>query len=342
MICCKTSALVTLDRLRNAIVGNEHNEGYTNGKMINKYWLSDLTFGNGPTQSIIRRRPRKFRCDNVSCVHEGIKTSDATLESEVVGSRSLLDDSEGHSVNQRDRTGASERTFIDLPPFCMNYLCNLYEIAGRNPTSLQRVAPSLPPDVATCLLQQTTMVASSSVLCGSICFNNPNCTLFCVLDNVCSLFSALVSNLWPGSSAVNALHFNKCFSILPPANNIPSYSSVTSSGLNPLNAIKGYSCSNQSCFLVTSGYQNVWQLEFPQSLTYTRVIIKQDPSILFHVEVRVGNNSNSSNNNRYGYIFPPPNGLIIIDLPNTAIGRFFTLVGEYYTLNLCYVQIYIQ
>ncbi|XP_069957207.1 uncharacterized protein [Cherax quadricarinatus] len=225
---------------------------------------------------------------------------------------------------------------------CVTVLSFSASAATLTAQSFTKVAASLPPDANTCLLQQTTMVAASSVQCGSICFNNPNCTLFCVMDNMCSLFSALVSNLWPGSSAVNALHFNKCFSILPPANNIPSYSSLTSSGQNPLNAIKGYSCSNQSCFLVTSGYQNVWQLEFPQSLTYTRVIIKQDPSILFHVEVRVGNNSNSSNNNRYGYIFPPPNGLIIIDLPNTAIGRFFTLVGEYFTLNLCYVQIYIK
>ncbi|XP_069957206.1 uncharacterized protein [Cherax quadricarinatus] len=207
--------------------------------------------------------------------------------------------------------------------------------------SFSKVATSLPPDVNTCLLQQTTMDAASSVQCASICYNNPNCTLFCVLDNVCSLFSALVSNLWPGSSAVNAQQFTKCFSILPPSNNTTSYSSLTSDGINPLNAIEGYSCSNQSCFIANSGYEKWWQLQYPKSITITRVIIKQDPSNLSSVEVRVGNYSSSLVNKKYGYKFPPPNGLMIIDLPKTAIGSVFTISGNN-LMTLCYVQLYIQ
>lgn len=222
-------------------------------------------------------------------------------------------------------------------------LLTLFSVSAASLTakSFSKVSPSLPPDAGTCLVQQTTMAVTSAVQCATICLHNSACSLFCVLDDVCSLFSALVSNLWPGSSALDALHFTKCFSILPPANNIPSYSSLTGSGSNPLNAMEGYSCSYQSCFISNTGYENWWQLEYPQSLTITSVIIKQDPTSLSSVEVRVGNYSGSGYNNRYGYTSPPPDGLMIIDLPDTAIGSVFTISGNS-PMSLCYVQLYIK
>ncbi|XP_037782174.1 uncharacterized protein LOC119578580 isoform X2 [Penaeus monodon] len=49
--------------------------------------------------------------------------------------------------------------------------------------------------------------------CASLCMNNPDCYLFCVTGEICTLFDAAVTELWQGDYSEDALTFSACFSL---------------------------------------------------------------------------------------------------------------------------------
>ncbi|XP_042867910.1 uncharacterized protein LOC122250517 [Penaeus japonicus] len=220
------------------------------------------------------------------------------------------------------------------------------EGSGRTGVGYVKVATTFPTSLSNCKLKEERLKHKTHAACSALCNSTPDCTIYCMKDNVCSLYKARVTQSWAGdASASEANTFASCYSswAYRDISHLTTATATSYYGARyPSHAIDGYYCySFQSTYCTSIYGGHALKIELPESMAIS-VVRVQSWSNTVLPEVFFGNSSVYSENLKiattsetaldasYSFSVTPPEGM-------EAKFLFFRSLSSY--LHVCEIAI---
>ncbi|XP_042867911.1 uncharacterized protein LOC122250518 [Penaeus japonicus] len=209
-----------------------------------------------------------------------------------------------------------------------------------------KVASTFPKQFSSCKLKVETLKHKKHAPCAAFCNRTPGCTIYCMKDNVCSLYKARVTQSWPGyDDASEANTFASCYSSWA-YRDISHLTTATSTSYYgsrlPSHAIDGYYChifQSAYCTVIYGGH--ALKIELPESMAISVVRVQSwsntvlpevffGNSTVYSENLKIATTSETALDASYSFSVTPPEGM-------EAKFLFFRSLSSY--LRVCEIAI---